>query len=62
MMKYINVNIATFCDVTPRNLKKWQFSGLNCSGGFLDLFLALLTGINSLLRFLYELSKKYQVP
>ena len=42
-------------------LKKWQFSGLNFSGGFLD-FLEVLTGINSYLRFLYELAKKYQVP
>ena len=34
------------------------FSGLNCSGGFPDLFIAVLTGINPFLRFLYELSKK----
>ena len=51
-----------FCDVAPRNLKKWQFSGLDCSDGFPDLFPAVLTGINSFLKFLYELSKKYQVP
>ena len=37
------------------------FSSLNCFGGFPDLFLEVLTGINSFLRFLYELSKKYQI-
>ena len=42
--------------------KKWPFSGINFSGGFPDLFLEVLTGINSLLRFLYEFSKKYQIP
>ena len=36
--------------------------GLNCSGGFPDLFLAAVTGINPFLRFVYELSKKYEVP
>ena len=53
--------IAAFCDAAPRN-KKWPFSGINFSGGFPDLFLEVLTGINSLLRFLYKLTKKYQVP
>ena len=42
--------------------KKWPFSGINFFDGFPDLFLEVLTGINSLLRFLYKLSKKYQVP
>ena len=37
-------------------------SGINFSDGFPDLFLEVLTGINSFLRFLYEFSKKYQIP
>ena len=53
--------IVTFCDIL-QGIKKWPFSGINFSGGFLDLFLEALTGINSILRFLYKLSKKYQVP
>ena len=44
-----------------QGIKKWPFSGINFSGGFLDLFLEVLTGINLLLRFLYKLSKKYQL-
>ena len=42
--------------------KTWLFSGINCSGGFPDFFLAVLTGINPFFRFLYKLTKKYQVP
>ena len=38
--------------------KKWPFSDINFFGGFPDLFLEVLTGINSLLRFLHKLSKK----
>ena len=38
------------------------FTGLNCSGGFPHLLLAVLTGITLHLKFLCELSKKYQVP
>ena len=34
---------------------------VNCSGGFPDLFLAILTGINMFLRFLYELSKSVKL-
>ena len=45
-----------------KEYKKWPFSGINFSGGFPDLFLEVLTGINSFLRFLYEFSKKYQIP
>ena len=45
-----------------QEIKKWPFSGINVSGGFPDLFLEVLTGINSLLRFLNKLSKKYQIP
>ena len=37
-------------------------SGINFSSGFPDLFLEVLTGINSFLRFLYEFFKKYQIP
>ena len=37
-------------------------SSIKFSVGFPDLFLEVLTGINSLLRFLYKLSKKFQVP
>ena len=29
-----------------KEYKKWPFSSLNCSGGFPDLFLEVLTGIN----------------
>ena len=36
--------------------------GIKFLGGFPDLFLEVLTGINSFLRFLYEFSKKYQIP
>ena len=52
----------TFCDVAPRNKKMAVFTSLNCSGGFPDLLLAVLTGITPLLKFLFELSKKYQIP
>ena len=45
-----------------KEYKKWPLSGINFSGGFPDLFLEVLTGINSFLRFLYEFSKKYQIP
>ena len=45
-----------------KDYKKWPFSGINFSGGFPDLFLEVLTVINSFLRFLYEFSKKYQIP
>ena len=45
-----------------KEYKKWPFSGINFSGGFPDLFLEVLTGINLFLRFLYEFSKKYQIP
>ena len=45
-----------------KEYKKWLFSGINFSGGFPDLFLEVLTGINSFLRFSYEFSKKYQIP
>ena len=45
-----------------KEYKKWLFSGINFSDGFPDLFLEVLTGINSFLRFLYEFSKKYQIP
>ena len=45
-----------------KEYKKWLFSGIKFSGGFPDLFLEVLTGINSFLRFLYEFSKKYQIP
>ena len=45
-----------------QGIKKWTFSGINFPGGFPDLFLEVLTGINSLLRFSYKLSKKHQVP
>ena len=50
-----------FCDVI-QGIKKWPFSGINFSDGFPDLFLEVLTGINSFLKFLYEFSKKYQIP
>ena len=52
----------TFCDVAPKNEKMAVFTCLNCSGGFPDLFLRVLTGITPLLKFLCELSKKYQIP
>ena len=29
-----------------QGIKKWPFSGINFSGGFPDLFLEVLTGIN----------------
>ena len=41
-----------------KEYKKWPFSGINFSGGFPDLFLEVLTGINSFLRFLYENSQR----
>ena len=41
-----------------QGIKKWPFSGINFFGGFSDLFLEVLTGINLLLRFLHKLSKK----
>ena len=46
------------------NKKMAVFTGLNFSGGFPHLFLAVLTGITPLLNFLStcKLSKKYQVP
>ena len=37
-----------------KEYKKWPFSGINFSGGFPDLFLEVLTGINLFLRFLYS--------
>ena len=45
-----------------KEYKKWPFSGINFSDRFPDLFLEVLTGINSILRFLYEFSKKCQIP
>ena len=59
---YYNYNYNTFCDVGQRILKNCFFSGLNCSGGFPDLFLAVLTGIYPFLRFLYDLSKSIKFP
>ena len=60
-IKYMLIIIVTFRDVVPR-IEKWSFSGLNCSSGFPDLFPVALKSINSFLRFLHELSKKYQIP
>ena len=45
-----------------KEYKKMAVFYLNCSSGFPDLFLEVSTGINSFLRFLYEFSKKYQIP
>ena len=51
-----------FGDVGQGIKKNWLFSSLNCSGGFPDLFLEVLTGINPFLRLLYELSKSIKFP
>ena len=51
-----------FGDIGQGIFLKWPFSSLNCSGGFPDLFLTVLTGINSFLRLIYVFSKKYQIP
>ena len=51
-----------FGDVGQGIFKNWPFSGINFSSGFPDLFMEVLTGINSFLKFLYEFSKKYQIP
>ena len=56
------LNICKIIIVMFQGIKIWPFSGINFSGGFPDLFLEVLTGINLLLRFLYKLSNKYQVP
>ena len=55
---YIILRLVTLA----KEYKKWPFPGINFSDGFPDLFLEVLTGINSFLRFLYEFSKKYQIP
>ena len=52
----------TFCDVAPRNKEMAVFTSLNCCCGFPHLLLAVLTCITPLLKFLFELSKKYQIP
>ena len=57
----MQIIIAMFCDIL-QGIKKWPFSGINFAGGIPDLFPEVLTGINSLLRFLYKLSKKYKIP
>ena len=62
MMKYIYNYIIVRLVTLAKEYKKWPFSGINVSGGFPDLFLEVLTGINSFLRFLYEFSEKYQIP
>ena len=45
-----------------KEYKKWPFSGINFSGGFSDLFLEVLTGINSFLKFFMSFLKSIKFP
>ena len=51
----------TFYMTLIQELIKWPFSGINFSTNFPDLIPKVLTGINTYFRFLYALSKKYQL-